>query len=429
MSNTVFRKKVFKFEPVLKVVDLGKVDVFEGSVRTEGTSIPRTNVIRATYVVPENVTKIAVLVTYFIKIYGGPCGYNISVYITYGDRSVTRSTGWLSSNDGPKYAWGEDWLYNDTYDVTPGQTINFVIDVVASVECPNFEVIIKLYVMTGLILRSTSPVAVATISVPSYKIVNELGDKAKYVVGVRWAIEGYADSSSFVVYSDLRNEARNIRSGIHIIIAYGTGDYSEGFTIYAYLTDPYTFVMMLRIWVSVVLRNLRPSSYVYHIKSSFLTITGVNGFVTFKAIYRTMETVTGLTGYPDCMVWCMPKRFNEKYRAPWDSDDMDIHYGFAFQVLRPTFVIKLREDEELIIGFLNDTDVYQRVPTATSIDLELYEETPLKIDSRLIDELDSILSSIPYVRSGDVIEADHHNLVVYALNKIRDILSQISQGG
>jgi hypothetical protein len=429
MSNTVFRKKVFKFEPVLKVVDLGKVDVFEGSVSTKETSIPRTNVIRATYVVPENVTKIAVLVTYFIKIYGGLCGYNISVYITYGERSVTKSTGWLAPNDGPKYAWGEGWLYRDTYYVTPGQTINFVIDVVAYADCPNFEVIIKLYVMTGLILRSTSPVAVATISVPSYKIVNELGDKAKYVVGVRWAIEGYAGSSSFVVYSDLRNEARNIKSGSHVIIAYGTGDYSEGFTIYAYLTDPYTFVMMLRIWVSVVLRNLQPSSYVYHVESSFLTITGVNGFVTFKAIYRTMETVTGLTGYPDWMVWCVPKRFNEKYRAPWDSDDMDMHYGFAFQVLRPTFAIKLREDEELLIGFLNDTDEYQRVPTATTIDLELYEETPLKIDRRLIDELDIILSSIPYVRPGDVIEADHHNLVVYALNKIRDILLQISQGG
>jgi hypothetical protein len=429
MSNIVFRKKVFKFEPVLKVVDLGKVDVFEGSVSTKETSIPRTNVIRTTYVVPENVTKIAILVTYFIKIYGGVCSCNISVYITYDSRSITSSTGGLVSNDGPKYAWREGYLYNDTYDVTPGQTIDFVIDVDASVGCPNFEVIIKLYVMAGLILRSTSPVAVATISVPSYKIVNELGDKARYAVGVRWAIEGYADSTLFVVYSDLRNEARNIKDGTHTIIAYGTGDYSEGFTIYAYLTDPNAFVMMLRIWVSVVLRNLRPSSYVYHVASAFLTVTGVNGFVTFRAIYRTMETVTGLTGNPDWMVWSMPKRFNEKYRAPWDSDDMDDHYGFAFQVLRPTFAIKLREDEELIIGFLSDTDEYQRVPTATTIDLELYEETPLKIDRHLIDELDSILSSIPYVRAGDVIEADHHNLVAYALNKIRDILSKIAQGG
>ena len=429
MSITVFRKKVFKFEPVLEVVDLGKVDVFEGSVSTEEASIPRTNVIRAAYVVPENVTKIAVLVTYFIKIYGGVCGYKISVYITYDSRSITSSTGWIAPNDGPKYAWGEGYLHKATYDVTPGQTIDFEIDVAASADCPNFEVIIKLHVMTGLILRSTSPVAVATISAPSCRIVNELGDKAKYVVGVRWAIEGYADSTSFVVYSDLRNEARKVSSGAHVIIAYGTGDYSEGFTIYAYLTDPDAFVMMLRIWVSVVLRKLKPSSYIYHIKSSLLTVTGVNGFVTFRAIYRTMETVTGLTGNPDWMVWCVPKRFNEKYRAPWDSDDMDMHYGFAFQVLRPVFAIKLREDEELLIGFINDTDEYQRVPTATTIYLELYEETPLKIDSRLIDELDSVLSSIPYVRSGDVIEADHHNLVVYALNKIRDILSQIAQGG
>jgi hypothetical protein len=283
--------------------------------------------------------------------------------------------------------------------------------------------------MTGIILGSTSPVAVATISVPSYKIVNELGDKARYVVGVRWAIEGYASSTSFVVYSDLRNEARNINSGNHIIIAYGTGDYSEGFTIYAYLTDPYAFVMMLRVWVSVVLRNLKPFAYSYMVLSAFLTVTGVNGFVTFRAINRTMETITGLTRTPDWMVWCMPKRFNERYRAPWDSDDMDIHYGFAFQVLRPTFAIKLREDEELLVGFLNDTDIYQRVPTATTIDLELYEEMPLKIDGHLIDELDIILSSIPYVRVGDVIEADHHNLVVYALNKIRDILSKIAQGG
>jgi hypothetical protein len=108
---------------------------------------------------------------------------------------------------------------------------------------------------------------------------------------------------------------------------------------------------------------------------------------------------------------------------------MDTNYGFASKVLSPSFAIKLREDEELLIGFSDDTDEYQMVPTATTIYLELYEETPLKIDRHLIDELDSILSSIPYVSHGDVIEADHHNLVVYALNKIRDILLQIAQGG
>jgi hypothetical protein len=43
----------------------------------------------------------------------------------------------------------------------------------------------------------------------------------------------------------------------------------------------------------------------------------------------------------------------------------------------------------------------------------------------LIDELDAILSRIRYVRAGDVIEPDDHNLKVDAIKVIRDILSKM----
>jgi len=43
----------------------------------------------------------------------------------------------------------------------------------------------------------------------------------------------------------------------------------------------------------------------------------------------------------------------------------------------------------------------------------------------LVDELDAILSKIRYVKSGDVIEPDDHNLKVDAIKKARDILSNI----
>jgi hypothetical protein len=43
----------------------------------------------------------------------------------------------------------------------------------------------------------------------------------------------------------------------------------------------------------------------------------------------------------------------------------------------------------------------------------------------LVDELDAILSKIRYVRSGDVIEPDDHNLKVDAIKKARDILSKM----
>jgi hypothetical protein len=49
----------------------------------------------------------------------------------------------------------------------------------------------------------------------------------------------------------------------------------------------------------------------------------------------------------------------------------------------------------------------------------------LRPDDPLVDELDSILSKIPYVRVGDIIMPDHHNLIVDALKKIRDILSRM----
>jgi hypothetical protein len=43
----------------------------------------------------------------------------------------------------------------------------------------------------------------------------------------------------------------------------------------------------------------------------------------------------------------------------------------------------------------------------------------------LVDELDGILAKIPYVYSGDVIRPEHHNYVVDALKKARDILALI----
>jgi len=46
-------------------------------------------------------------------------------------------------------------------------------------------------------------------------------------------------------------------------------------------------------------------------------------------------------------------------------------------------------------------------------------------DDPLVDELDSILNKIPYVKTGDIIMPDHHNLIVDALKKARDILSRM----
>jgi hypothetical protein len=43
----------------------------------------------------------------------------------------------------------------------------------------------------------------------------------------------------------------------------------------------------------------------------------------------------------------------------------------------------------------------------------------------LVDDLDAILSRIRYVRAGDVIEPDDHNLKVDAIKKARDILSKM----
>jgi hypothetical protein len=49
----------------------------------------------------------------------------------------------------------------------------------------------------------------------------------------------------------------------------------------------------------------------------------------------------------------------------------------------------------------------------------------LRPDDPLVDELDSILSKIPYVKTGDIIMPDHHNLIVDALKKARDIISRM----
>jgi hypothetical protein len=45
----------------------------------------------------------------------------------------------------------------------------------------------------------------------------------------------------------------------------------------------------------------------------------------------------------------------------------------------------------------------------------------------LVDELDAILNLIPYVKAGDVVEPEHHNLVVDAMWKVRDILAKIEE--
>jgi hypothetical protein len=45
----------------------------------------------------------------------------------------------------------------------------------------------------------------------------------------------------------------------------------------------------------------------------------------------------------------------------------------------------------------------------------------------LVDELDKILNMIPYVRSGDIIQPEHHNYVVDALRKVRDILAKMEE--
>jgi len=47
-----------------------------------------------------------------------------------------------------------------------------------------------------------------------------------------------------------------------------------------------------------------------------------------------------------------------------------------------------------------------------------------KIDP-LIDQLDSILAMIRYVKTGDIVEPEDHNYMVDALKKARDILSEI----
>ena len=49
----------------------------------------------------------------------------------------------------------------------------------------------------------------------------------------------------------------------------------------------------------------------------------------------------------------------------------------------------------------------------------------LRPDDPLVDELDSILNKIPYVKTGDIIMPDHHNLIVDALKKARDIISRM----
>jgi hypothetical protein len=45
----------------------------------------------------------------------------------------------------------------------------------------------------------------------------------------------------------------------------------------------------------------------------------------------------------------------------------------------------------------------------------------------LVDELDAMLSRIRYVRAGDVVEPDDHNLKVDAIKKVRDILAKMEQ--
>ncbi|MCQ5337286.1 MAG: hypothetical protein NO475_03715 [Candidatus Methanomethylicia archaeon] len=45
----------------------------------------------------------------------------------------------------------------------------------------------------------------------------------------------------------------------------------------------------------------------------------------------------------------------------------------------------------------------------------------------LVDELDAILNLIPYVKVGDTVEPEHHNLIVDALKKVRDLLAKIEE--
>jgi hypothetical protein len=45
----------------------------------------------------------------------------------------------------------------------------------------------------------------------------------------------------------------------------------------------------------------------------------------------------------------------------------------------------------------------------------------------LVDELDAIIRLIPYVKAGDVVEPEHHNLIVDAMWKVRDLLAKIEE--
>jgi hypothetical protein len=45
----------------------------------------------------------------------------------------------------------------------------------------------------------------------------------------------------------------------------------------------------------------------------------------------------------------------------------------------------------------------------------------------LIDELGAIMRRIPYVKAGDIVEPEHHNLIVDAMWKVRDLLAKIEE--
>jgi hypothetical protein len=49
---------------------------------------------------------------------------------------------------------------------------------------------------------------------------------------------------------------------------------------------------------------------------------------------------------------------------------------------------------------------------------------PERVDP-LVEQLDSIISLIPYVRVGDIIQPEHHNYIVDAIRKARDIIAEI----
>jgi len=51
----------------------------------------------------------------------------------------------------------------------------------------------------------------------------------------------------------------------------------------------------------------------------------------------------------------------------------------------------------------------------------------IDVTDPLIDELDAILTKIRYVRTGDIVEPEDHNLKVDALRKIRDILDRMEK--